>query len=339
LITQRSVALIFGVSGQDGALLARLMIEKGMEVHGVSRDHEGSRFANLHLLDIFDKVSLHSAAPQDYQTVLKVVSSVRPTRIFNLAAQSSVGLSFDQPVETMDSIIRGVVNIMEAMRFLKLDARLYNAGSSECFGDTGDTPADESRSFHPRSPYGVGKAAAHWAVVNYREAYGLYACSGILFNHESPLRPERYVTQKVVRAAADIAEGRYDILSLGDLSISRDWGWAPEYVEAMRRMLEQPEPQDLIIASGDSFTLEHFVAAVFAEFGLDWRRHVRIDSALQRPSEIRHSAGRPDLAAEKLGWRASVNMLGVAARLAAAEKERRRAGDVRPPAPPHWWRA
>ena len=231
-------ALIFGVSGQDGAYLADLLLRNGIEVHGTSRDKEISSFAGLRALKILDQVKLHSTVLGDFRSVVTTIEKVRPRYIYNLAAQSSVGLSFDQPVETIDSIMHGTINVLEAMRFLALDARFYNAGSSECFGNTQHIPADEGTEFRPRSPYAVGKAASFWAVANYREAYGLFACSGILFNHESPLRSTRYVTQKIVRGATDIAEGKLPVLELGALGLSRDWGWAPEYVVAMQRMLD-----------------------------------------------------------------------------------------------------
>jgi len=321
------VALIFGVSGQDGAYLARHLLERGYSVHGTSRDREMSGFANLARLGIGGRATLHSAVLTDFRSVVEVIARVRPDEIYNLAGQSSVGLSFDQPVETLNGSISGTLNILEAVRFLKLDTRFYNASSSECFGNTGDRSADETTPFHPRSPYGVGKAAAFWAVANYREAYGLFACSGILFNHESPLRPARYVTQKVVRGAADIAERKAERLTLGTLGIARDWGWAPEYVDAMGRMLTLDRPEDFVIATGETQTLESFVAQVFAQFGLDWRRHVETDEALRRPSDISHSAGNPDKARRLLGWEARTRMAEVVTRLVEAEL-RRRHGDT-----------
>ena len=320
--SEPKTALIFGVSGQDGAYLAQLLLGKGYTVHGTSRDREMSSFANLRRLGIFGRVTLHSAVLTDFRSVVEVISRVRPAEIYNLASQASVGLSFDQPVETLNSTITSTINILEAIRFLKLDARFYNASSSECFGNTG-SPADESTPFHPRSPYGVGKAAAYWAVANYREAYGLFACSGILFNHESPLRPVRYVTQKIVRGAADIAERKTDSLELGTLSIARDWGWAPEYVDAMARMLAHDEPEDFVIATGEAHRLEDFVERAFSYFGLDWRRHVHGNAALLRPSDIAFSVGNPAKAERLLGWRAERRMAEVVAGLAEAEMTRR----------------
>ena len=319
--TERS-ALIFGISGQDGAYLAKLLLDQGYQVHGTSRDVEGSAFAGLRALGILDRVRVHSATLQDFRSVAQVVQTVRPAQIFNLAAQSSVGLSFQQPVETIDSIMHGTINILEAIRFIGLETRFYNASSSECFGNT-PTPADESMPFHPRSPYAVGKAASFWAVANYREAYNLFACSGLLFNHESPIRPTRYVTQKIVRGAADIAERKTDKLTLGALDLSRDWGWAPDYVEAMARMLQLDAPEDFVIATGVAAKLQDFVEAAFRCFGLDWRTHVDSDPAFMRPSDISLSVGNPAKAERLLGWKATTTMPDLVGKLVEAELAKR----------------
>jgi len=317
-------ALILGASGQDGAYLAELLLKRGLEVHGTSRDKEISTFANLRGLGIYDSVVLHSAVVSDFRSVLEVLKAVQPQYIFNLAAQSSVGLSFEQPVETIDSIMHGTINVMEAMRFLGLEARFYNACSSECFGNTShDGPANEDTPFRPRSPYAVGKAASFWAVANYREAYGLFACSGLLFNHESPLRPTRYVTQKIVRGAMDIAAGRSRTLELGRLSLARDWGWAPEFADAMVRMIEFGSPEDFVIATGETNSLEDFVAAAFACFKLDWREHVVRNDAFLRPSDIAYSSGDPGKAERLLGWKATKKMREVIELLVEAERARR----------------
>ena len=320
----KRTALIFGVSGQDGAYLADLLLREGFDVHGTSRDKESSSFSGLRALGILDQVKLHSTMLGDFRSVVSTLKKVQPQDIYNLAAQSSVGLSFDQPVETIDSIMHGTINVMEAMRFLGLDARFYNASSSECFGNTQSQPADEMTEFRPRSPYAVGKAASHWAVANYREAYGLFACSGILFNHESPLRPLRYVTQKIVNGAIDIAEGKRPILELGALDLSRDWGWAPDYVEAMWRMLDYSEPTDFVIATGETYSLKEFVAICFSCLDLDWENHVVTNDALQRPMDILYSSGNPDKAKRLLGWSATIRMPRVVELLIQAEKDRRR---------------
>jgi GDPmannose 4,6-dehydratase len=268
-------------------------------------------------------VTCHSAVLGDFRNVVTVIKNVCPAHIYNLAAQSSVGLSFEQPVETIDSIMHGTINIMEAMRFLPLDAKFYNAASSECFGNTdNDRAADETTTFRPRSPYAVGKAASFWAVANYREAYGLFACSGLLFNHESPLRPARFVTQKIIRGAMDIANGRANSLSLGALNLARDWGWAPEYVEAMGRMLDRDKPEDFVIATGETNTLQDFVATAFSCFGLDWRDHVALNSTLLRPLDITFSSGNPIKAERLLGWKAAKKMREVVGLLVEAERSR-----------------
>lgn len=314
-------ALICGISGQDGSLLARHLLSLGYKVAGTSRDGDMVRGTNLDRLGIRDAVTIHSMATADFRSIIQTLDRLEIDELYNLSGQSSVGLSFDQPVETMDSIGGATLTLLEAIRFLGRPVRFYNAGSSECFGDIGDTPATEDTPFRPRSPYAVAKATAHWTVANYREAYGLFACNGILFNHESPLRPERFVTQKIVRGAADIAAGRADTLTLGNLDIWRDWGWASEYVEAMHLILQQDEAEDYIIATGRTTSLEAFVATVFEEFGLDWRRHVTTHSGLIRPSDLRYSAASPAKAAERLGWRAAAGAADVARRMAAAQRD------------------
>jgi GDPmannose 4,6-dehydratase len=247
-------------------------------------------------------------ALNDFRSVLQTLNRIQPDEIYNLAGQSSVGLSFDQPVETVESITIGTLNLLEAIRFTGRKIRLYNASSSECFGNSGDAPCTESSPFRPRSPYAVAKAAAFWQVANYREAYGLHACSGILSNHESPLRPERFVTQKIIRAAQRIAAGSRETLTLGNLDIRRDWGWAPEYVEAMWCMLQQNEPADFVIATGYSYSLREFVAQAFTSVGLEWCDHVRSDPGLYRPTDIETSQADPSLAANILGWHARYRM-------------------------------
>jgi GDPmannose 4,6-dehydratase len=228
-------ALVCGIAGQDGAYLARWLLGKGYEVWGTSRDAAMSPFTNLETLGIREQVALRSMAINDFRSVLNVLHESEPDEVYLLAAQSSVGLSFEQPAETLESIAVGVLNLLEVVRLLKRPVRLYHASSSECFGETGRHAANESTPFAPRSPYAVAKASAHWLTRNYREAYGLFACNGILFNHESPLRPARFVTRKIVTGAVRIAGGANERLRLGRVDIVRDWGWAPEYVEAMWR--------------------------------------------------------------------------------------------------------
>jgi GDPmannose 4,6-dehydratase len=313
-------ALISGISGQDGAYLAKLLLDKGYQVFGTARDAQVSSFYNLMTLGIKQEVTLFSMALNDFSSVLQTLSRVQPDEIYNLAGQSSVGLSFEQPVETLESLAVGTLNLLEAVRFLQLPTKLYSAGSSECFGNTGGKEADETTAFYPRSPYAVAKATAHWEVANYREAYNLFACTGILFNHESPLRPERFVTRKIITSACRIAGGGKEKLQLGNISIARDWGWAPEYVEAMWKMLQQEQPQDFVIATGETNTLQDFVVEVFKQLGLDWQEHVSTDPSLLRPSEIMVSRGNPQKAEKELGWKATYRMRDVVRMMLEAEQ-------------------
>jgi len=313
-------ALICGVSGQDGAYLAKLLLNEGYSVCGTSRDAQMSSFQNLVRLGIRDQVKLESAALTDFRSVLQVLMKNQPDEVYNLAGQSSVGLSFEQPVETLESISIGTLNLLEAIRFTGEPIKFYNAGSSECFGDIGTEAADETTPFRPRSPYAVAKSAAFWQVANYREAYGLFACSGILFNHESPLRPQRFVTQKIVAAVSRIAQGSHEKLYLGNVDIKRDWGWAPEYVEAMYKILQQEEPDDYVIATGESYTLEEFVVAAFDSIGLNWQDYVITDRSLFRPTDLAISRGNPTKAREKLGWQAQYKMPDVVRMMVQAKQ-------------------
>ena len=307
-----NIALIFGISGQDGAYLAQLLLSKGYEVHGTSRDAEMAEFSSLKRLGIKNKISFHSVALNDFRSTLKVLEEVVPKEVYNLAGQSSVGLSFEQPIETLESIANATINILEAIRFISCNCKFYNASSSECFGDTGENPANEDTPFRPKSPYGVAKASAFFQVVNYRESYGLYACSGIMFNHESVLRPPRFVTQKICQSAAKISLGLESYLKLGDLSIQRDWGWAPEYVHAMWLMLQQNDPDDYVISTGRIYGLSDFVSAAFSSLNLDWEKYVIINESLKRPSEIRSGFGSPIKAKSKLNWSAKTFMPEIA---------------------------
>lgn len=297
-------ALIVGVSGQDGAYLARLLLARGYAVWGSSRDAKANAFAGLREVGAFGDVTLRSLDATDAPAVAALLAEAEPDEIYNLGGQSSVGLSFAEPVATLQGIVTGTQNILEALRHSARPARFYSAGSSEAFGDAGDGAAGEDTPFRPKSPYGVAKSCAYWQVATYREAYGLFAVTGILFNHESRLRPARFVTAKIVAAAHDIALGRAAELVLGDTSIVRDWGWAPEYVDAMWRMLQADRPADYVVATGTAMTLAAFTAHAFDYFGLDAAKYVRHDPALVRPNELRHSRGDPGRARAALGWRA-----------------------------------
>lgn len=314
-------ALIIGVSGQDGAYLADLLLKKGYEVHGTSRDHEVGTFGNLQKLGIKDRVKLTSMVTSDFRSVLTALQKAEADEIYNLAGQTSVGMSFAYPVETFDSILIGTMNLLECIRLLKHTVKFYNAGSSEVFGNI-TLPATEDTPFHPRSPYATAKAAAHYAVTNYREAYGLFACTGILFNHESPLRPQRFVTSKIVSTAARIAQGSGEKLTLGKMDIYRDWGWAPDYVDAMWRILQHAQPEDFVIATGEERSLGDFVDRVFAELGLESGQHVESDASLFRPSDIERSCGNATKAKEKLGWKADHAFEDIIRLLVRAEMDR-----------------
>lgn len=312
-------ALITGVSGQDGAYLAKLLLSKGYKVWGTSRDAQMVSFRNLDRLKIREELRLESVALNDFRSVIQVLFKTQPDEIYNLAGQSSVGLSFEQPVETQDSIYLGTLNLLEAIRFTGKQIRLYNASSSECFGELKDEAATEDSPFRPRSPYAVAKAAAFWQVANYREAYKIFACSGILFNHESPLRPERFVTKKIVSAARRIGRGEQRELRLGNIDVYRDWGWAPEYVHAMHLMLQQEKPDDYVIATGNSRPLRDFVDAAFRHVGLDWEKYTVIDKSLFRPTDLHMGRANASKAASRLGWQATYQMEDVARMMVEAE--------------------
>ncbi len=314
-------ALIFGVSGQDGALLSRLLLEKGYRVVGVSRDAMLSRFQNLDKVGVKDHVELVSASINDFRSVLHALKNHQPDEVYNLAGQSSVGLSFEHPVETFESISIANLNLLEAIRFLNFPVKFYNACSSEMFGNTDGKAVDEASKLNPRSPYAVAKAASYWQTANYREAYDLFACSGILFNHESWLRPDRFVTRKVVKSACRISRGSDEKLYLGDMSIERDWGWAPEYVEGMWLMLQQKKAEDFLLATGQTNRLEDFVCKVFDTLGLSWHDHVCQDRSLLRPADIVSIRANPEKAKRKLGWNPRFKMADVAEKMVSAELE------------------
>lgn len=312
-------ALICGISGQDGAYLSQLLLKKGYQVFGTSRDKHLSSFTNLKLLGIYDQIQLFSMSLNDFRSTIQVLKDVKPDEIYNLAGQSSVELSFNQPVETLESNCIGTLNLLEAIRFLEMPVRLYNAGSGECFGSTGTVMVDENTPFRPLSPYAVAKAAASMLVANYRKAYGLYACSGILFNHESSLRPERFVTRKIIATACRIAKGSMETLRLGNMDIERDWGWAPEYVDAMWRMLQQDQPDDYIVATGQTSSLSEFVATAFNALDLDVEKHVISDPALYRPTDIMTVKVNPSKAKAILGWEAQTLMPEVVNKMILSE--------------------
>tara|TARA_A100001388_G_scaffold242977_1_gene200048 strand:- start:389 stop:1330 length:942 start_codon:yes stop_codon:yes gene_type:complete len=300
-------ALIIGVGGQDGSYLANFLLSKGYEIIGSSRDAEISQFSNLKNLGIFDKVKKISISINNFESVSKAINFYKPDEIYNLAGQSSVSLSFEQPFESIESIVKATLIILNAIKSSGKPIKFYSAGSSECFGNTNSLPADENTKFNPCSPYGISKASSYWLVQSFRSRYQQYACTGILFNHESPLRPKIFVTQKIIQTVLKIKDGRANKLYLGNIHTKRDWGWAPEYVEAIWLMLQQDIPEDFVIATGKSYSLLEFTKKVFKYFSLDWQDFVVVDKTLFRPKDINHSFANPSLAKEKLGWAAKVN--------------------------------
>jgi GDPmannose 4,6-dehydratase len=305
-ITKR--ALITGVTGQDGSYLAELLLEKGYEVHGVVRRSSSMNRGRIDHLqhagpdgDEQTRFFLHYGDMTDSGGLNRLVKLVRPDEIYNLAAQSHVHISFDQPEYTADADGLGTTRLLEAVRTAGLSSRFYQASTSEMFGSS-PPPQDERTPFWPRSPYACAKLYAHWVTVNYREAHGIHACSGILFNHESPRRGENFVTRKVTRGVASILAGKQDQLLLGNLDARRDWGHARDYVVAMWLMLQQSEPEDYVIASGVSRTVRELVETAFGIVGLDWTKHVKLDAAYVRPAEVNHLCGNASKARERLGW-------------------------------------
>ena len=309
-------ALIFGMTGQDGAYLAEFLLGRGYQVHGTSRTAAGTA-GNLQRLKLQDRVRLHTVSPVVSAEVHDIVKAVQPTEIYYVAGQASVVVSFEDPVATFSSHVTGLLNVLEAMRAAKPDARLYSASSGQVFGDR-PTPSAEDCPFNPCSPYGAAKVASMQMIKIYREVHGIFACAGITFNHESPLRPASYVPVRIVQGAFDIAQKRRTSVQLGNLHVVRDWGWAPEFVECFWLMLQQPVPEDFVIATGIGSSLQDFVDRAFKRFGLNWRDHVTTDASLLRPADIAVSIGNPAKARAKLGWQARVTMPEIADRLAEA---------------------
>ena len=293
-------ALITGITGQDGSYLAELLLEKGYEVHGTVRrssTEKAERIAHLR-----DRVRLHQADLLDQVSLVHTIKAAKPAEVYNLAAQSFVPTSFEEPLFTSDVTALGVARVLEAIRLVAPEARFYQASSSEMFGKVREMPQTEKTPFYPRSPYGVAKVFGHFITVNLRESYGLHATSGILFNHESPRRGKEFVTRKVTYAAARIKLGFQRELRMGNLDAARDWGFAPDYVRAMWLMLQRPAPGDYVIATGKAHTVRQLLEVAFGRVGLDWRAHVVEDPALHRPAEVDHLLGDAAQAAKTLGW-------------------------------------
>ncbi len=297
-------ALITGITGQDGSYLAEYLLGRGYEVVGMVRRTSHHSYERIdHLLD---RIQVVAADLLDQHSLTQVIQAAQPDEVYNLAAQSYVPTSFTQPVLTGEFTALGVTRILEAVRYACPTARFYQASSSEMFGKVTETPQHEGTAFHPRSPYGVAKVYGHWITVNYRESYGLHAVSGILFNHESPRRGIEFVTRKVSDAVARIKHGLATELRLGNLDARRDWGYAGDYVDAMWRMLQQPEPKDYVIGTGETHSVGELVEVAFSHVGLDWRKHVVQDPAFIRPAEVDLLQADPRRAREELGWTPTV---------------------------------
>lgn len=293
-------ALITGVTGQDGSYLAEFLLDKGYEVHGITRRTSTPNYNRIS--EIVEKITLHQGDLLDQHSLTSVVQEVQPDEIYNLAAQSFVPTSWNQPVLTGEFTALGVTRMVEAVRLAAPEAKFYQASSSEMFGKVRETPQNEETPFYPRSPYGVAKVYGHWITVNYRESYDLFAVSGILFNHESPRRGIEFVTRKVTRAVARIKLGRQDELKLGNLESKRDWGYAPDYVEAMWLMLQQDTPEDYVIGTGKTWSVRQLVETAFSVVELDWEEYVKVDKEFLRPAEVDLLVADPSKAKEKLDW-------------------------------------
>jgi GDPmannose 4,6-dehydratase len=313
-------ALITGITGQDGSYLAELLLEKGYRVCGLVRRSSTVTFERIQ--HIQDRIELLSGDLTDQNSLYYALEQSTPDEVYNLAAQSFVQTSWTQPVLTGDVTALGVTRMLEAIRIFDRKIRFYQASSSEMFGKVQEVPQVESTPFYPRSPYGVAKVYGHWATVNYRESYGIYAVSGILFNHESPRRGLEFVTRKVTDGAARIKRGLADKLNLGNLDARRDWGFAGDYVKAMWLMLQQEEPQDYVVATGETHSVQDLVATSFEHAGLDWREHVVLDDRFVRPAEVDLLIGDPARAREELGWEPEVGFRELVTMMVDADLER-----------------
>lgn len=295
-------ALITGINGQDGAYLAKFLLSKEYEVHGIIRSHKTSSLHRLNYLGILDKITLHECNICHYEQIRHTVNLIEPNEIYNLAAQSSVGASFKVPKDSLDFNLNSVSVFIETIRTLNPTIKFYQASSSEMFGQVDKLPITEDLTFNPVSPYAVSKASAHWLAKVYRESYNMFCCSGILFNHESYLRGQEFVTKKILSTAIRIKHGSSEKLKLGNTSIKRDWGYAPKYVEAMWLMMQQDKPEDYIIASGQAHSLQEFIESIFTHLDLNWKDHVETDPSLFRPADIDITYGCPEKARKDLGW-------------------------------------
>src|ERR1051326_1023661 len=297
-------ALIIGITGQDGPYLAQLLLDNGYKVYGGYRRSANTNYENLRYLNIPDQIEMLPLEILEISNIIRVLEYCEPDEVYNLAAQSFVGISFEQPLLTSDVTALGALRVLEAIRTVDTKIKFYQASSSEMFGMATEVPQRETTRFYPRSPYAVSKVFAHHSTVNYRESYGIFACCGILFNHESPLRGPEFVTRKITRGVASIRARKSRHLYLGNLEARRDWGYAPEYVEMMWKMLQQKEADDYVIATGEAHTVRDFAREAFEIAGLDWKKHVRVDRSFKRPAEVARLLGDRGKARRKLGWRA-----------------------------------
>jgi len=302
-------ALITGITGQDGSYLAELLLHKGYEVVGLVR--RSSTDTDQRIAHLADRIQFHSGDLLDQLSLVEALRIHQPTEVYNLAAQSFVQASFGQPVLTGEATALGVTRLLDAIRLVNPDIRFYQASSSEMFGKVHEVPQTEATPFHPRSPYGVAKVYGHWITVNYRESYGLHASSGMLFNHESPRRGLEFVTRKISHGVARIALGQATELRLGNLDAKRDWGYAGDYVDAMWRMLQQDEPGNYVVCTGETHTVREFCQAAFGRVGLDWEEHVVVDQRFYRPAEVDLLVGDGTLAAQCLDWQPTVSFTGL----------------------------
>lgn len=313
-------ALITGITGQDGAYLAQFLLDKGYEVHGMVRRASTENFERI--AHLRDRLVLHQADLLDQLSIITLISEVRPHELYNLAAQSFVPTSWLQPLLTSEFTALGVTRVLEAIRLVDPSIRFFQASSSEMFGDAREEPQNERTPFWPRSPYGVAKAYGHWITVNYRESYGIFACSGIMFNHESPLRGKEFVTRKITDAVARIKLGRQEKLKLGNLDARRDWGYAGDFVRAMWLMLQQDKPDDYVVATGRQHTVREFCQLAFSYVGLHWEDYVEIDPALFRPAEVNRLRGDATKARTVLGWEPTVTFEQLVRMMVDADLER-----------------
>lgn len=319
-------ALITGISGQDGSYLAELLLEKGYAVHGVVRRTSSPNTERI--AHIQDRISLHQGDLTDLRSLIAVLRDVRPDEVYNLAAQSFVGTSWEQPLLTTNVTALGVTHVLEAIKLVDPEIRFYQASSSEMFGKVQETPQREATPFYPRSPYGVAKLYGHFITVNYRESHNLFACSGILFNHESPRRGIEFVTRKITNGVARIKHGLDTELRLGNLQARRDWGFAGDYVEAMWLMLQQDTPEDFVIGTGETYSVEEFVRVAFEHVGLNWRNHVVVDPKFFRPAEVDLLLADPSKARQCLKWEPKLSFEQLAALMVDSDMARVRRSEV-----------